>query len=333
MTRLWNFACFVTLVGCATGEGRPPGSFDAGARDARAADGGDLPSDVGVDAATDGAPGDSGSDAGESDSGTDADSAVDGGAVDAGAVDAGAVDGGADAGFGLDAGPCDDACDWGCDGDACDVPVEVSVGQHSCVRTRGGRVYCWGPNASGQVGDGTTTPRLRPTLLDGIEDATQVETGTEHTCVLHATGAVSCWGENSWLRLGLSGTTDRLVPTDIPGLGDVVEIAAGGTLTCVRVRSGQGRCFGQGIFGQLGDGSSPSSSATPRDVLGLTNAIDITAGHAHACAIRETGQAVCWGRGDDGALGDGTERRLNTPTDVTGLSDGIALGSSNNHTC
>jgi alpha-tubulin suppressor-like RCC1 family protein len=37
---------------------------------------------------------------------------------------------------------------------------------HSCaVATPSAVVYCWGYNASGQLGDGTTTPRLQPTLV------------------------------------------------------------------------------------------------------------------------------------------------------------------------
>ena len=34
---------------------------------------------------------------------------------------------------------------------------------HTCARKANGTVHCWGDNVYGDVGDGTTTPRLMPT--------------------------------------------------------------------------------------------------------------------------------------------------------------------------
>ena len=40
---------------------------------------------------------------------------------------------------------------------------EISVGlEHGCARDAEGQVWCWGCNASGEVGDGTTQPRAEP---------------------------------------------------------------------------------------------------------------------------------------------------------------------------
>jgi hypothetical protein len=37
---------------------------------------------------------------------------------------------------------------------------------HTCVMTRRGRVYCFGQNDRGQLGDGTLTARLTPTRIN-----------------------------------------------------------------------------------------------------------------------------------------------------------------------
>ena len=46
--------------------------------------------------------------------------------------------------------------------------TRVAAGDnHACALTTAGDMYCWGANASGQLGDGTFATRLVPTLVDG----------------------------------------------------------------------------------------------------------------------------------------------------------------------
>src|SRR5438093_9846733 len=42
-----------------------------------------------------------------------------------------------------------------------------AAGGHTCGVTTSGATYCWGRNANGQLGDGTTTDRLVPTPIAG----------------------------------------------------------------------------------------------------------------------------------------------------------------------
>src|SRR5262249_34837079 len=60
-------------------------------------------------------------------------------------------------------------------------------------------------------------------------------------------------------------------------------------------------------------------SLTPVTATGITNALGLSAGAYHTCALAG-GAVYCWGFGGDGALGGGTATSSNTPVRIQGLS-------------
>jgi alpha-tubulin suppressor-like RCC1 family protein len=60
---------------------------------------------------------------------------------------------------------------------------QVSAGWvHACGVTRDNQAYCWASNSAGQLGDGTTTDRLRPVLVAGGLQFREVSAAASSTC-------------------------------------------------------------------------------------------------------------------------------------------------------
>src|SRR5439155_1702140 len=88
--------------------------------------------------------------------------------------------------------------------------------------------------------------------------------------------------------------------------------------------------WGRNIEGQIGDGTTTSSSTAVR-VGGITGAVAVSAGILHTCALLANGTVKCWGavgpNNDFGQLGNGATTGSSTPVTVTGT--GVAWTSSN----
>ena len=194
-----------------------------------------------------------------------------------------------------------------------------AVGNTSCAALADGTARCWGGNSNGQLGDGTTTDSNVPVAVSGLTDTVAIATGGAHTCAVLADGAARCWGFNGDGRLGNGTNTESCVPVVVSGLSDAVAITAGAAHSCARLADGTARCWGNNGLGRLGNGISGGTSNVPVVVSNLTDAVDITAGSFHTCAVLSDGGARCWGAGADGRLGDGTTTNSNLPVPVVGL--------------
>jgi len=88
-------------------------------------------------------------------------------------------------------------------------------GFQNCATDLQSHAWCWGTNAFGQLGDGTTETRSVPVAVKGGLEFDGVNTGL-HSCGV-AGGQVYCWGENEAGQLGDGTTTDHHVPAPIGG--------------------------------------------------------------------------------------------------------------------
>ncbi len=109
-------------------------------------------------------------------------------------------------------------------------------------------------------------------------------------------------------------------------------IATGTTHSCVVEADATVSCWGRNNYGQLGNGTT-TSSPTPVTVVGIADAVAVTAGNYHSCAVRAGGTAVCWGRGNSGQLGGFWTVDSHTPTAVSSLTGITSLSAGGSHTC
>ncbi|MEZ4621362.1 MAG: hypothetical protein R2867_38490 [Caldilineaceae bacterium] len=211
-------------------------------------------------------------------------------------------------------------------------------GYHTCALLVDNTTWCWGDNERGQLNgtEGADQPTpIEVTQLPGT--LSTISLGRYHSCALEKSGAVYCWGSNNRGLLGDGTTERRSSSVTVMGLArPITVLAAGEEHTCVLNDTGAIRCWGSNRDRQLGEGSADSHSiplqVNPTVPVGAIRAI--FPGRFHTCAIANNGGVTCWGRNNDGQLGDGTEEPRTTPVMVMGLTGSVkALALGVDHSC
>ncbi|MBP6836140.1 MAG: hypothetical protein KBG28_22500 [Kofleriaceae bacterium] len=213
-----------------------------------------------------------------------------------------------------------------------DPIAEVTAGDdHTCVRTRAGKVACWGDGGEGELGQGSNAnigampgqmANLGAVAVGGPgAGAGAVSVGDDLSCALRLDGAVTCWGRASEGRLGLERPGGEhqgdmpgelpLPPITLPGLAESVSAGRGGH-ACVVVGGGA-YCWGDGRVGQLGNdrgdvlgdmvGEMAMVTMAPITLAGPVQ--QIAPGLDHTCALLRDGRVQCWGSNGSGQLGAG----------------------------
>ncbi len=226
-------------------------------------------------------------------------------------------------------------------------------GEHTCAVTIDGRLFCWGSNAFGQVGDGQVNGSedvLVPTEITSLQDqVAEVSVGFAHTCTLMKDSSVYCWGYNAYGEIG-DGTSQEInmadgvkpTPVHITSLNTDVEVlSAGGFYTCI-IKSSDGSlwCWGDNTEGHLATGDTENKVVPTRSAMAGPWK-DVDTGVALGCGLKADGSAWCWGRDELGQLGTATPSTVlcpgmnlacaHTPQAVQGAPSGAVSISVKDH--
>lgn len=210
---------------------------------------------------------------------------------------------------------------------------------HICAIVESGKLFCWGNNSSGQLGNGTTSDSLSPVEVTELPgEVKSVSAGAIHTCAITIDGKLYCWGDNEQGALGNSSYIDSYVPVKISVFSTGVrDVIASTQRTCAIGDAGGLKCWGDNSYGSIGDGSTSSRSA-PVDVMGLSSGVVLyTNVSLVSCALVSGGVVKCWGSDpwyDNIALKEGVVRTSSTPLSVSGLTSGVAqLSTGYKYSC
>ena len=188
--------------------------------------------------------------------------------------------------------------------------IAASAGtEHTLALTDDGDVYAWGNNASGQLGDGSTTDSMLPVPVKGLTGVTLIAAGASHSLAYRASDdTLWGWGDNSVGAIAQPDTTPTSpVPLVISGTGALKAIAAGGAHSLALGMDGTVYAWGGNPRGQLGVGDV-TLRRSPTVVPLPEKAIAIGAGAAHSLAVTEgDGQVWTWGWNVFGGLGNGEQ--------------------------
>ena len=242
---------------------------------------------------------------------------------------------------------------------------QITVGDyHTCAISNATSTYCWGVGLSGRLGNNDTANQLTPVRVEDGAAASADTDGTNlinmkqiraragHTCAISNAGNAYCWGFA--LSLGNNNSNaNQLTPvrvedgaaasadTDGTNLINIRQISTGlEGHTCAISNAGNAYCWGKNSGGALGNNDTANQLIPVRVLAGaavsadtdgtnLINLKQIAGGDFHTCAISNSGNAYCWGRGAGGDLGNNNTANQLTPVRV---EDGAASSGTTGDT-
>lgn len=195
--------------------------------------------------------------------------------------------------------------------------TSISVGNGFSCAVVDGKAWCWGTNASGQIGR-SSAPTIGGTQNTPVQVNvpatsvfTDIEAGDNFVCGI-INGYANCWGDNTSGQLG-RGTTGytatqyQVVRVNAPVNGkNTTSLSVGDTHAC-SVSNHLAYCWGNNTNGKLGNNSTTASNIpvpvqADAAVFGTNYPYEVAAGGSSTCGLAN-GKIACWGAGNNGQIG------------------------------
>lgn len=209
-------------------------------------------------------------------------------------------------------------------------------GRITCALALTSRIYCWGDNLRGGLGDPGVAASASPIQIVSTATFTDVAAGAEHACGLRTDGVLFCWGWNEMGQLGNNTAgSGSATPVAVGGNLRFVSVSAGERRTCARQSDGATFCWGSTWVTNIGPTEVVRAQSIPERVQTPAAPLftSVSVGSATTCGITLDLRAFCWERNPAGGIGDGTAAASTTPRPVSGTARFVAISSGGMHTC
>jgi alpha-tubulin suppressor-like RCC1 family protein len=183
---------------------------------------------------------------------------------------------------------------------------------HVIALTEDGKIYCWGRNESGQLGNGITDfydnePQINHNLSDNIIE--DIKCGSYHSLAL-TNGEVYAWGQNGSGQIGNDNNKDQLIPFKINSFGEekIEAISCGSKHSLALTKSSHVFSWGLNDKGQLGNGEGEDSNVPKVVKVEDENkksviCTKISCGSKHSLLLSSDGEIYAFGNNEFGQLG------------------------------
>ncbi|MCX6875988.1 MAG: cadherin-like beta sandwich domain-containing protein [Verrucomicrobia bacterium] len=187
----------------------------------------------------------------------------------------------------------------------------------------------WGMNSSGQLGNGTTTDSKVPTAVttSGVLAGKTIMRVTAGSDTIHALcndSTLAYWPATGYVPA-------ILAPGSVLAGKTITAVASGGSHCLILCEDGTLAAYGSNNYGQLGNGSTTSSSVpvavSTSGILFGKAVIAIAAGTFHSLALCSDGTLASWGANDSSVLGNGTSA-FSVTTPVAVVATGVLAGKT-----
>ena len=241
-----------------------------------------------------------------------------------------------------------------------------------CGVTTDNKPSCIGyDNNNGQNGNGSTKATTKFTSVSNLNHVDSVRVGEDNACFIN-NGEVFCSGDNAEGQLGNGTRIDSHVPVKVTGISNVKDVVMMGLSTCALTNNDELYCWGDNS--DWNDIQNPKISLTPIKmntqnlifnsifsspdgfcavsndknvycvlmgkfpkpnlIQNLTDVKSIVSNGFTYCALKNSGEAWCWGSGKHGELGNGSNADYTPiPVQVLNVNNFNSLAISNATVC
>ncbi|XP_019854073.1 PREDICTED: ultraviolet-B receptor UVR8-like [Amphimedon queenslandica] len=206
--------------------------------------------------------------------------------------------------------------------------VQVACGRsHTLVIDEEGRVYSFGINKFGELGQGHDKAITKPTMVPNLVSICKVSCGRHHSAAIDEDGVLFMWGWGARGQLGQGEPKSLFSPTPVNGFNDqpLEDVSCGYGHTAAITANGVAYCWGDNASSQCGVPSSVYGElSSPRGIV-LPSGIrptQINCGANFTVLVTSIGQLFTWGCNMSGQLGNGEAKKtFSQPMPVESLSE------------